>query len=282
MPPRSNGSVRSHHSGHSADKATKKAGSNGINAESVQGKERAPVAASSSDGSSEASTSRAPSDVEGSDGGTEGGHDGEDDGMSGSEASSSDEEDDDEDEEPTLRYSRITRKATSDIFARDSCSALAVSDTYLVVGTHNGGVVVFARPGGPAVTAAAGTNSKGKGKERQLSTASVLEEVEEGSIVIKRYRPHTASINDIVIDEDSQYIGTAATDGRLKEQPTLRTPVDLVVLFRQDCHPTPGDLRRPAIRPETTHPMSSSRALVCDQVHPSIRIWRNGRIAYTA
>jgi len=132
------------------------------------------------------------------------------------------EEDDEEDEEPTLRYSRVATKAANDIFARDSCSALAVSDCYLVVGTHNGGVVVFARPGSPAALAAstaasANGKAKGKGKEREKEEEDkqLPEDVEEGSVVVKRYRPHTASINDIVIDEESQYIGSASTDGVL-------------------------------------------------------------------
>lgn len=122
-----------------------------------------------------------------------------------------DEDEEDEDDEPTLRYRRLTSRSITEVFARDSCSAIAVSSKYLVLGTHSGGVVVLARAGTVV-------KDKGKGKEvEKLDDASIHED-DEGAIVVKRYRPHTASVLDIVIDEESQYIGTASMDGRDSSQ----------------------------------------------------------------
>ena len=124
-----------------------------------------------------------------------------------------DEEDESEDgdEEPTLRYTRLTSKSITEVFARDSCSAIAVSSQFLALGTHNGGVIVLARPGSPILANDTIDKLKGKHKgERDTDTQLLLE---EGNTVIKKYKPHSASIMDIVIDEDSQFIGTASIDG---------------------------------------------------------------------
>lgn len=144
-----------------------------------------------------------------------------------------DEEEEDEDEEPTLRYRRLTSRSITEVFARDSCSAIAVSSKYLVLGTHSGGVVVLARAGTVV-------KDKGKGKEvEKLDDASIHED-DEGAIVVKRYRPHTASVLDIVIDEDSQYIGTASMDGACSHRSWTSSSTDPAC--RQGHGPASGHL----------------------------------------
>jgi len=269
MPKSSSGSVRS-----IASTSSRQIDNGGSIEENVTEEEHL---AGPSEGSNTASTSRVASDEEGD----------RDDSASEEESEGDEEEtdvdDDEEDEEPTLRYSRIATKAANDIFARDSCSALAVSDCYLVVGTHNGGVVVFARPGSPAALAAstAATNGKGKGKgkEKEKEEAQLPEDVEEGSIVIKRYRPHTASVNDIVIDEESQYIGSASTDGTLCIHNFLYGKLmNLYLHFRQSRYSSPLDIRCTNVRPETNTALSGARAFVRIKVHQTIRFGRNGRL----
>lgn len=131
------------------------------------------------------------------------------------EADSSEEEDDDdeddEDEEPTLRYNRIHSQTVEDLFKKDTCSCLTVSERYLVLGSHNGLVTIFSRPGFPRSTTAAGV-SPSKGKGRAIEEKPYTVET-EGEYIVKKYRAHTAGIMDIVIDEESQFIGTASMDG---------------------------------------------------------------------
>lgn len=127
--------------------------------------------------------------------------------------SDSGDEDDDEDEEPTLRYNRIHSQAVNDLFQKDTCSCLTVSERYLVLGSHNGLVTIFSRPGFPrAAATAAESASPSKGKGRAVEEKPTLVEL-EGDYVVKKYRAHTAGIMDIVIDEESQFIGTASMDG---------------------------------------------------------------------
>lgn len=127
--------------------------------------------------------------------------------------SDSGDESDDEDEEPTLRYNRIHSQAVEDLFQKDTCSCLTVSERYLVLGSHNGLVTIFSRPGFPrAAATAAGSASPSKGKGRAVEEKPTLVEL-EGDYVVKKYRAHTAGIMDIVIDEESQFIGTASMDG---------------------------------------------------------------------
>jgi hypothetical protein len=122
-------------------------------------------------------------------------------------------EDEEEDEEPTLRYNRLNSQVVSDLLQKDTCSCLAVSERYLALGSHNGLVTVFSRPGYPRKAGAAGTTpSKGKGKAVNQDDMSYVEA--EGEYVVKKYRAHGAAIMDIVIDEESQYIGTASMDGQ--------------------------------------------------------------------
>lgn len=122
-----------------------------------------------------------------------------------------DEDEDDEDEEPTLRYNRIQSQAVNELFQKDTCSCLTVSERYLVLGSHNGLVTIFSRPGFPRTTAASNA-SPSKGKGRSIEDKPSIVEA-EGEHVIKKYRAHSAGIMDIVIDEESQFIGTASMDG---------------------------------------------------------------------
>lgn len=120
-------------------------------------------------------------------------------------------EDEDEDEEPTLRYNRFGSKSLADILQKDTCSCLTASDKYLVLGSHNGLVTIFARPG--YIPPKAGPSSTpSKGKEKALEKPVEY----EGEYIVKKYRAHQAAIMDIVIDEDSQFIGTASMDGKVQ------------------------------------------------------------------
>jgi hypothetical protein len=132
-----------------------------------------------------------------------------------------DEEDDDdqEDEEPALRYSRLSTysQAVQDLLNRDTCSSIAVSSKYIVLATHSGGVCVLSRT-------KSSEKDKGKGKAKpasELESTGASNEA-EGYTVLRRYKPHTAAVTDIVIDEDSQFIGTASMDGEWQRYKKVR------------------------------------------------------------
>jgi hypothetical protein len=152
-------------------------------------------------------------------------------GTSSSHASTQSGDEDEEDEEPTLRYSRIQSQPLAELFSRgDTCSSLALSDKYLVLGTHNGGVVILARPGQATDNAAsAGTSGHARAaSDKRASYFSASGDTEdddneetEGQKVLKRYKPHQASVMAIVIDEESQFVGTASTDGKQQDADTV-------------------------------------------------------------
>ena len=144
------------------------------------------------------------------------------------DTSEEEDDDDDDDEEPTLRYSRIQSSALNErLFAKgqDTCSALAVSDKYLVLGTNNGAVCILARPGhstgaqnGAAATPAGATASQQKIGAVVSAAANDVDEDAEGQLIVKRYRPHQAGVTEVVIDEESQFVGSASTDGERKRR----------------------------------------------------------------
>ncbi|BGP22319.1 vacuolar protein sorting VPS41 [Rhodotorula toruloides] len=107
---------------------------------------------------------------------------------SGSSADEEEGEGEDVDDEPTLKYARIGG-ASTEILSKDTASAIAVCSNYTIVGTHNGALFV-------------------------LST--------EGTLV-KRYRPHSAMINDLSIDSTCEFVASASMDGRVAIQSLTTT-----------------------------------------------------------
>ncbi|EPQ28250.1 uncharacterized protein PFL1_04077 [Pseudozyma flocculosa PF-1] len=97
-----------------------------------------------------------------------------------SEEESDVEDDDDSDEEvePSLKYARVKGSA-SDILAKDSASAFAVSPRFLALGTHGGMVYILDVEGN----------------------------------LIKGFRSHTASILAIDIDTTCEFVASASMDG---------------------------------------------------------------------
>lgn len=89
-----------------------------------------------------------------------------------------DESEDEEDDEPTLKYARLGA-ASNEIVVKDTASALATSSRYIALGTHNGMVHILTYEG-----------SK-----------------------INSYRPHAASVTDIKVDEESDFVATASMEG---------------------------------------------------------------------
>ncbi|GAA5924717.1 Vps41p [Sporobolomyces koalae] len=98
------------------------------------------------------------------------------------------EEDDEEEEEPTLKYARLGG-STEGILERDSASALLVSSKYIILGSHDGAVYVL--------------NLEGK--------------------LLKTFRPHTAMVNDLSLDLQSEFVASASMDGKVAIH-SLTTP----------------------------------------------------------
>ncbi|KAK4049400.1 Vacuolar protein sorting-associated protein 41 [Microbotryomycetes sp. JL201] len=88
----------------------------------------------------------------------------------------------DEEEEPTLKYQRLGGD-TAQLLAKDSVSALAVSTKYIAMGMHSGGSCIL--------------DHSGK--------------------TVKKYRAHTAMINDMCFDTGSDYVASASMDGKSHE-----------------------------------------------------------------
>lgn len=113
---------------------------------------------------------------------------------SAEEEDASESESDSDDDEPTLKYSRLLG-GTAEILERDTASAIVVSAKFIarpvrratesklttaqVLGTHNGGVFVLDHAG----------------------------------LIYKRFRPHSAMINDLSIDLASEFVASASMDG---------------------------------------------------------------------
>ncbi|KAG9017435.1 Vacuolar protein sorting-associated protein 41 [Tulasnella sp. JGI-2019a] len=90
-----------------------------------------------------------------------------------------DSEDDEEEEEPSLKYERIGGDLAG-ILEKETASTIAVGAKLMALGTH-GGVVHIA--------------------------------THDGTIV-KSYRAHTASVNDITLDTQDEFVATASMDGQ--------------------------------------------------------------------
>lgn len=104
----------------------------------------------------------------------------DDDDGEGEEGDEDDDDDDEEEEEPALKYQRLTG-AVSEILVKDSASAFATSRNFLALGTHNGMVHILTYDGGK----------------------------------IKSFRPHSATISTLTIDDEGEFVATASVDGRV-------------------------------------------------------------------
>ncbi|KAH7343609.1 vacuolar assembling protein VPS41 [Rhizoctonia solani] len=102
------------------------------------------------------------------------------------------EEEEEEDVEPSLKYERMGGD-TAQLLEKDSACALAMSDSVMLLGTHNGIVHILDFNG-----------------TRQ-----------------KSYRPHTATITDMSIDTTGDFVATASIDGQVVIH-SLSTPESYV------------------------------------------------------
>ncbi|CAG8508593.1 12818_t:CDS:10 [Ambispora leptoticha] len=79
-----------------------------------------------------------------------------------------------------LKYQRLGA-GVGEILKRDAASAMAVSDRFVVLGTHNGAVLLFDFEGNE----------------------------------IKRFSAHTATVHDLSVDVAGEYVASASMDGRV-------------------------------------------------------------------
>ncbi|KAJ1561457.1 hypothetical protein HK405_003882 [Cladochytrium tenue] len=106
------------------------------------------------------------------------GEGGTDDGEEEEEDDDDEEEEDDEDEEPKLKYQRLAG-TLSDTLKKDAVSTMAVSDRFLALGTHWGVVHILDLNGND----------------------------------VKKFEAHSATVNEISIDTNGEYIASASDDG---------------------------------------------------------------------
>ncbi|CAG8459764.1 7650_t:CDS:10 [Paraglomus occultum] len=84
------------------------------------------------------------------------------------------------DNEPKLKYQRLGA-SVGEVLKEDSASAMAVSERFVVLGTHNGSVLLLDFQGD----------------------------------VVNRFTKHTASVSDISIDANGEYVASASLDGKV-------------------------------------------------------------------
>eukprot|EP00833_Pecoramyces_ruminatium_P006798 jgi/Orpsp1_1/1180830/evm.model.c7180000074804.1 len=96
------------------------------------------------------------------------------------ESSEEDSENENDDIEPKLKY-QIINGSLSEILKKDNISTITASDRFLALGTHNGMIHILDLTG----------NS------------------------VKRFKCHSATINQISIDDNGEYIASASDDGRV-------------------------------------------------------------------
>ncbi|KAJ2022243.1 Vacuolar protein sorting-associated protein 41, partial [Coemansia sp. S85] len=102
-------------------------------------------------------------------------------GSAGAPKASGEFEDDSEDEdEPALRYKRLGGSVPG-LFEKDTASTLRACERFLVLGTHWGNVIVIDIEGN----------------------------------LIKQWRAHSATVNSVSVDVDSEYVASAGDDGRV-------------------------------------------------------------------
>ncbi|KIM26846.1 hypothetical protein M408DRAFT_25107 [Serendipita vermifera MAFF 305830] len=149
------------------------------------------------------------------------------------------EDSDEEEEEPVLKYSKV-EGAAADILEKDTASAIAVGPTYFAVGTHNGLVHLFTPRG----------------------------------TLLKSYRPHSASITDIVISISPPSTETSTTSTNSSTAPASELITDTIATTSLDGHAilhtlrtgssTGHNFRRPlrSIALSPTYTTSSSKAYI--------------------
>ncbi|RHZ45377.1 hypothetical protein Glove_680g79 [Diversispora epigaea] len=96
------------------------------------------------------------------------------------ESEESSEEESIEEEEPKLKYKRLEADV-GELLKKDTASAMAVSDKYVALGTHNGDLFILDFDGN----------------------------------LIKRFSSHSATVNDISIDVAEEYVASASMDGKV-------------------------------------------------------------------
>ncbi|KAG8870756.1 Vacuolar protein sorting-associated protein 41 [Tulasnella sp. 331] len=128
------------------------------------------------------------------------------------------EDEDDEDEEPSLKYERIGGDLAG-ILEKETASTIALGAKLMAIGTHAGVV--------------------------HISTL-------DGTI-IKSYRAHTASVNDITLDSQDEFVATASMDGQV------------VIYGVAGAETYSFDLKRPikAIALDPQFAKKGTRAFVC-------------------
>ncbi|KAJ1838499.1 Vacuolar protein sorting-associated protein 41, partial [Coemansia sp. RSA 486] len=92
----------------------------------------------------------------------------------------SDNDSEDDDEEPALRYKRLGGSVDA-LFEKDTASALAAAERFLVLGTHWGNIVVIDFEGNE----------------------------------VQRWRAHSATVNSVSVDAAGEYVASAGDDGRV-------------------------------------------------------------------
>ncbi|KAG8903108.1 Vacuolar protein sorting-associated protein 41 [Tulasnella sp. 403] len=155
---------------------------------------------------------------------------------SGDEANDADDdEEDEEDVEPSLKYERMGG-AVQDILAKDTASAIALTGKIVALGTHNGVTHIMDLQGNR----------------------------------IKSYRNHTASVNDIRIDANSEFVATASMDGQARIVSVSGTEA----YFFDDKRP----LRAIALEPQFAK--RSTRAFVCGGLGGTLTMHENGWLGH--
>ncbi|KAJ2705268.1 Vacuolar protein sorting-associated protein 41 [Coemansia sp. IMI 203386] len=92
----------------------------------------------------------------------------------------SDNDSEDDDEEPALRYKRLGGSVDA-LFEKDTASALAAAERFLVLGTHWGNIMVIDFEGNK----------------------------------VQRWRAHSATVNSVSVDAAGEYVASAGDDGRV-------------------------------------------------------------------
>ena len=138
------------------------------------------------------------------------GDDDDDEGEEDENEEEDEEEDEDEDEEPALKYERFGGGAYLDLLKKDSASALAVSNKFLVTYT-----LLIQRDSVNIAMQALGTHN---------GFAHILDLTGKRT---KTFKPHTASVVDMCFDTTAEFVATASMDGEHLSPGSLSPPNDL-------------------------------------------------------
>ncbi|CAK5276303.1 unnamed protein product [Mycena citricolor] len=143
------------------------------------------------------------------------------------------EDDEEDDEEPALKYERIAG-SLPDLLKKDTASTMCVSKSLMALGTH----------------------------------AGIVHVLDLGGNRLKSYKPHMASIIDIVMDETAEYVGTASLDGQ--------------VVIHSQSESYNFDLKRPmrTIALEPGFAKKTSRAFVCGGMAGNLVLHEKGWLGH--